>query len=57
VCGDVGEEEIRHVWRKAERCAATSCQELLYRDPATREDALPKLYRKPEEDPLRRYEL
>ena len=42
VCGDVGETEIRHVWKKAEFCAKRNCYSLLYGDKEARKDFLPK---------------
>ena len=42
VCGDVGEEVIRHVWHKAERCQARGCLGLLYGDRGAREGFLPR---------------
>ena len=41
VCGDVGEEEIRHVWKKAEFCARRNCYSLLYGDKDARKDFMP----------------
>ena len=41
VCGDVGEAEIRHVWKKAEYCAKRNCYSLLYGDKEARKEFMP----------------
>jgi hypothetical protein len=43
VVGDVEEQVMRHVWAKAERCAARGCLQLLYGDPEARGAFLPRL--------------
>ena len=53
VCGDVNEAEIRHVWRKAQKCFKKNCYSLLYEDKESREAFLPKRLR----DKLSKLEL
>merc|ERR1711971_1417254 len=42
VRGDVGEAEIRHVWKKAEYCARRNCYSLLYGDTEARQGFMPR---------------